>query len=216
MRRPSRSRRGLPTSSSRASSSISSPTWRPRSVNVFGVARPGATIAAYVWDYAAEMEPIRAFWDAAIALDPAARDLDEARRFPLCAPGRAAKPLRRRRPRRNRQPRDRRSWPRFASFDDYWTPFLSGTGPAPGYCAGLPGRQARGPSRAPRRALPARARRLDHDDGPGVRRARDQRSLGAGDEQAGHRQRAEHPLAAAERRRHDNGRRSRGSRPAGA
>ncbi len=28
---------------------------------------------------------------------------------------------------------------RFASFDDYWTPFLSGTGPAPGYCAALPG-----------------------------------------------------------------------------
>jgi hypothetical protein len=31
----------------------------------------------------------------------------------------------------------------FASFDDYWTPFLSGVGPAPGYCAGLPeGRRA--------------------------------------------------------------------------
>ena len=25
----------------------------------------------------------------------------------------------------------------FADFDDYWTPFLSGQGPAPGYCASL-------------------------------------------------------------------------------
>src|SRR6185369_8030614 len=35
-------------------------------------ARPGATIAAYVWDYAEAMELLRLFWDAAIALDPAA------------------------------------------------------------------------------------------------------------------------------------------------
>jgi hypothetical protein len=26
-------------------------------------------------------------------------------------------------------------------FDDYWTPFLSGVGPAPGYCAALPADQ---------------------------------------------------------------------------
>ena len=101
------------------------------------VARPGAAIAAYVWDYADRMEPIRAFWDAAIALDPGAGDLDEAVRFPLCRPdalrqafsdaglaGIVNRTI------------DRTA--RFASFDDYWTPFLSGTGPAPGYCAALP------------------------------------------------------------------------------
>jgi hypothetical protein len=84
------------------------------------------------------MEPIRAFWDAAITLDPAAGDLDEAVRFPLCRPhalreafgaaglvGIVDRTV------------DRTA--RFASFDDYWTPFLSGTGPAPGYCAALPG-----------------------------------------------------------------------------
>jgi SAM-dependent methyltransferase len=101
------------------------------------VARPGATIAAYVWDYADKMEPIRAFWDAAIALDPAAAELDEAVRFPLCQPdalrqafadaGLVAVVNR---------TIDRTA--RFAGFDDYWTPFLSGTGPAPGYCAALP------------------------------------------------------------------------------
>ena len=25
----------------------------------------------------------------------------------------------------------------FEDFDDYWTPFLSGVGPAPGYCSAL-------------------------------------------------------------------------------
>ena len=102
------------------------------------VARPGATIAAYVWDYAEGMEPIRAFWDAAIALDPAAGDLDEAVRFPLCEPGalRQAFGAAGLAGVVNRTI-DRTA--RFASFDDYWTPFLSGTGPAPGYCAALPG-----------------------------------------------------------------------------
>jgi SAM-dependent methyltransferase len=101
------------------------------------VTRPGGTVAAYVWDYADGMQPIRAFWDAAIELDPAARELDEGVRFPLCAPaalqaafagagladvGTTALDVE----------------ARFAGFDDYWRPFLSGVGPAPGYCAGLP------------------------------------------------------------------------------
>ena len=50
------------------------------------VARPGATIAAYVWDYAGRMQLMRCFWDAAVELNPAARDLDEGVRFPLCQP----------------------------------------------------------------------------------------------------------------------------------
>jgi SAM-dependent methyltransferase len=104
------------------------------------VARPGATIAAYVWDYAEGMEPIRAFWDAAIELDPAVGELDEARRFGLCRPealhqlfvaaglvGTVERAIERS--------------ARFASFTDYWTPFLGGTGPAPAYCAALPDEQ---------------------------------------------------------------------------
>src|SRR5258705_481759 len=46
--------------------------------------RAGGTGAAYVWDHAGEMQLIRYFWHAAVALDPAAQALDEARRFPLC------------------------------------------------------------------------------------------------------------------------------------
>ncbi|MGH7860585.1 MAG: class I SAM-dependent methyltransferase, partial [Candidatus Binatia bacterium] len=53
--------------------------------------RSGGTAGAYVWDYADKMELMRYFWDAAVALDPAAAELDEGPRFPICAP----EPLRR-------------------------------------------------------------------------------------------------------------------------
>ena len=46
--------------------------------------RTGGTVAAYVWDYAEGMQLLRIFWDSAIMLDPAAQELDEGRRFPLC------------------------------------------------------------------------------------------------------------------------------------
>ena len=49
-------------------------------------AAAGATIAAYVWDYAGRMELMRHFWDAAVELNPDARGLDEGVRFPLCDP----------------------------------------------------------------------------------------------------------------------------------
>jgi hypothetical protein len=40
----------------------------------------------YVWDYAGQMQLMRYFWDAAVALDPAASTLDEGQRFPICQP----------------------------------------------------------------------------------------------------------------------------------
>jgi hypothetical protein len=54
------------------------------------VVRPGGTLAVYVWDYAGQMQLMRYFWDAAAALDPAAAELDEGRRFPVCHPDRLA------------------------------------------------------------------------------------------------------------------------------
>ena len=51
------------------------------------VLRPGGLVAGYVWDYADGMELLRRFWDAAVALDPAASSLDEGVRFPTAAPG---------------------------------------------------------------------------------------------------------------------------------
>jgi SAM-dependent methyltransferase len=100
------------------------------------ITRPGGLVAAYVWDYAEGMQLLRAFWDVATALDPAAADLDEARRFRLCRPG----PLRELfegaglvdvRDGAIEVPTV------FTGFDDLWRPFLGGQGPAPGYVAAL-------------------------------------------------------------------------------
>ena len=82
------------------------------------------------------MELIRRFWDAAVALDARAMELDEARRFPLCAPGPlesllAGAGLERVEGTALETPTV------FRDFDDLWTPFLGGQGPAPGYLATL-------------------------------------------------------------------------------
>ncbi|MFB7462906.1 class I SAM-dependent methyltransferase [Streptomyces sp. NPDC056224] len=101
------------------------------------VASPGGAVGAYVWDYTEGMQLIRRFWDAAAALDDRARDLHEGRRFAQCRPG----PL-------------RALFTGagltsvgvtaidvptcFRDFEDYWSPFLGGQGPAPAYAAALP------------------------------------------------------------------------------
>ena len=48
------------------------------------VTRPGGVVGAAVWDYGGAMTLLRAFWDAAVALDPAAAALDEGRSMPFC------------------------------------------------------------------------------------------------------------------------------------
>jgi hypothetical protein len=53
--------------------------------------RIGGTVAAFVWDYAGQMQLMRYFWDSTVALDGALSALDEGQRFPLCQP----EPLRR-------------------------------------------------------------------------------------------------------------------------
>lgn len=96
----------------------------------------GGMIAAYVWDYAGKMELMRHFWDAAVELDPDAAQLDEGARFPVCRPqpltglfssaGLRAVEV---------TAIDVET--RFASFEDYWQPFLGGQGPAPAYAMAL-------------------------------------------------------------------------------
>jgi hypothetical protein len=44
------------------------------------VTRPGGVVAAAVWDYGDGMEMLRAFWDEAVALDPASEPRDERHR----------------------------------------------------------------------------------------------------------------------------------------
>lgn len=97
---------------------------------------PGGVLGLYVWDYAGEMQLMRRLWDAAVELDPAAADLDEGRRSAFCRPG----PLEELAGRAGfAEVRvDAIDVPTvFSDFDDFWTPFLAGTGPAPAYVAGL-------------------------------------------------------------------------------
>lgn len=99
--------------------------------------RGGGVVAAYVWDYAEGMQFMRHFWDAAITCDPAAAAHDEGARFPFTRPG----PLRELFSGAGLEDvvTDPIDVPTvFADFDDYWTPFLGGTGPAPAYAAMLP------------------------------------------------------------------------------
>ena len=100
------------------------------------VVREGGAVAAYVWDYAGEMQLMRHFWDAAGELDPAARELDEGARFKICSP----KPLESLFQGAGLQDVEVRAidvLTLFRDFDDYWSPFLGGQGPAPGYAMSL-------------------------------------------------------------------------------
>jgi SAM-dependent methyltransferase len=101
------------------------------------VARPGGTIAFYVWDYpGGGVAFMRAFWQAAVALDPAARDLTEDRRFPFCTPQGLTELTRQ----AGLDPVECiaiESPAVFRDFDDFWQPFTLGAGPAPGYCVSL-------------------------------------------------------------------------------
>jgi SAM-dependent methyltransferase len=98
--------------------------------------RRGGVVAAYVWDYAGGMQLISRFWAAAEELDPAVRRDSEGVRFGFCRPaplraifdaaglsdvdvGEVVVPT------------------AFRDFDDVWSPFLRGTGPAPSYVASL-------------------------------------------------------------------------------
>jgi SAM-dependent methyltransferase len=98
--------------------------------------RPGGLVAAYVWDYAGKMELMRYFWDAAVALDRDALELDEGRRFPICHPAPLAA-LFDEAGLRDVETRAIDVPTTFRDFDDYWTPFLGGQAPAPGYAMSL-------------------------------------------------------------------------------
>jgi SAM-dependent methyltransferase len=100
------------------------------------VMQAGGTLAIYVWDYAGEMQLMRYFWDAAAMLDAAARELDEGRRFPLCRPTSLTQ-LFQDAGLRNVEVRAIDVPTVFQGFDDYWTPFLGGQGPAPSYVMSL-------------------------------------------------------------------------------
>ncbi len=92
----------------------------------------GAIVSACVWDYIEGMQFLRVFWDAAIEINPAARNADEGARFPICT-------------RKNLLALFNDAGLEdvtcdaievatvFRNFDDYWQPLTAGTGPAPAF-----------------------------------------------------------------------------------
>jgi SAM-dependent methyltransferase len=119
-------------------------------------------VTSCVWDYAGEMTMLRAFWDAALELDPDAPD--EGRTMRFCTPGVLAALW------EGAGLREVRTdalvvAAGYANFEDYWSPFLSGLGPSGAYCASLDD-DARAALRA------ACFRRLGSPRGPFALRAR--------------------------------------------
>lgn len=96
----------------------------------------GGIVAVYVWDYAEQMEMMQYFWDAAKVIDKTAAALDEGSRFPLCRPQALAE-LFERTGLTDVEVRAIDIRMRFRDFEDYWSPFLGGQGPAPAYAMSL-------------------------------------------------------------------------------
>ena len=100
------------------------------------VTRSGGWITSCTWDYAEGMTLIRTFFDAAVALDPAAAEHDEGRRMRYCQPDELrdlwlatgladveARPLVVR--------------AAYRDFADLWSPLEYGVGPAGAYAMSL-------------------------------------------------------------------------------
>jgi SAM-dependent methyltransferase len=117
---------------------------------------PGGMIGCYVWDYAEGMRMIRVFFDAAVALDPAAKDVDEGRRFELCNPTALTK-LFNEAGLQGVETRALEFTMQFRDFADYWTPYRGGVGPAPAYLASLPPERQAGLEAEVRKRLPIAA-----------------------------------------------------------
>jgi SAM-dependent methyltransferase len=112
------------------------PDARKAAAEMRRVTKPGGVVAAAVWDYGDGMTMLRTFWDAAVALDPAAQPRHE-RHMPYCRKGElsalwTATGLRETTETSLVIPLA------FKSFEDFWQPFLSGQGPSGSYAAGLP------------------------------------------------------------------------------
>lgn len=97
------------------------------------VTRSGGTVAASVWDLAGEAGPLQAFWRAAQAVDPEAQDEGE---LPGSREGHLAE-LAEAAGLREIRSTSLTVQVQFASFEEWWAPYLLGVGPAGSYVASL-------------------------------------------------------------------------------
>lgn len=96
---------------------------------------PGGRVAACVWDFEGGMEMLRAFWDAALSVDPDAPDELRTMRF-----GRAGELSALLSGAGLTDVREERLTvrSRYVDLDELWSTFLLGIGPAGAYTVGLP------------------------------------------------------------------------------
>jgi SAM-dependent methyltransferase len=97
------------------------------------VTRPGGTVAACTWDYGDGMTMLRVFWDAAVAIDPAA---PHEGRMPFCTTAELEElwtAVGLREVRSDALVVERT----YADFGDFWEPFTLGVGPGGAYCVSL-------------------------------------------------------------------------------
>ncbi len=101
------------------------------------VTRTGGIVASCVWDYAGEMTLLRAFWDAAQEVDPErAATSDEGVVMPWCGEGELGELW------LQAGLRDVRFGAltvhaAYDDFEDLWSPFPTGVGPAGAFCKSL-------------------------------------------------------------------------------
>lgn len=98
------------------------------------VVRPGGSVSACVWDFDEGMELLRGFWDAALSLDSSAPD--EARTLRFGRPGElvdvfVAAGL------EDVEEGTLSVTSTYSSYDELWSGFLAGIGPAGSYCVSL-------------------------------------------------------------------------------
>lgn len=99
------------------------------------VVRPGGVLSAAVWEFEQGMEMLRAFWDAALVVDPDAPD--EARTLRFGRRGEVAA-LFESAGLHDVEETTLSVTSTYAGFDELWAGLLAGIGPAGAYCVGLP------------------------------------------------------------------------------
>jgi SAM-dependent methyltransferase len=98
------------------------------------VVRPGGVVAACTWDYGDGMQMLRAFWDAARALDPDAPDEGEMMGFQSAD---SLEELWRLAGLEEVETGPLVVETAYPGFDELWEPLTLGVGPAGSYCASL-------------------------------------------------------------------------------
>lgn len=102
------------------------------------VLKPGGLAAAYIWDFIEGMQMIRAFWDAALEVEPSSTNFDPANIFPLCKKD-ALKELFCKVGFAKVESTEIEVDANFKNFQTYWDSFLTGQGTAPVYASSLEG-----------------------------------------------------------------------------